>query len=147
MAKKLHGISIDTLEDQRSFALKGGTVTEAEWVKKFISIMQGLLKNDPLRYRSFGPYWWIVKNAMINAGINEFGEAIDAEWLEQSSYDTDYHGLLAALLYSGQMMNNGLIYANQHNIELKDEDGVMDMQVYVLADEDMETLAIEKSFK
>lgn len=147
MSKKFLGMSIESLEAERSTALKGGTVIEQEWIVKFLEIMRRLLKNDIRRYRSFGPYWWIVKEAFLEAGITEFGEYIDSEWLDMTRYDTSFHGLLAALLYSGQSMNMGMIYANSHNVSIEEENGIMDEQVYVLADDDMETLAIEKSFR
>ncbi|MBD5642007.1 MAG: hypothetical protein HDQ91_06275 [Desulfovibrio sp.] len=137
------------LEALRREATQDGKVSEAEWVKKNIELTAGILRRDPLRYRSYGPYWWIVKQSMISHGLDEFGDFVDREWFEQADYGSEFYNLLAGLLYSNAAMDAGLIYSNAHIIHFEPEDPESEHDVfeYVVADDRMESLAIQDTIK
>lgn len=130
------------LEALRNQATKNGQVPEADWVARNIGLTADVLRREPLRYRSYGPYWWILKQALISHGVDDFGDFVVREWFELADYGSEFHNLLAALLYSNAAMDNGLIYSNAHNVAFLPEDEGMesDIQVYTVADDFMEAL-------
>lgn len=139
-------IAVAAMEALRDEATKNGKVSEDGWADKNVQLTAGLLRGDPLRYRSYGPYWWLVKAAMIRRGIDEFGDFVDGEWFANMDYGNEFHNLLAALLYSNRALDMGLIHSNAHNVELlpAGEDQEEDVLVYVLADDDMELLDLSR---
>ena len=149
MAIQLVKPSINDLELLRPEATQNGQVPENEWVKRNCELNAALLRKDPLRYRSFGPYWWVLKEAMRNNGITDFGEFIDKAGCDLCQYDTPFHTLLAAWLYSENAIDMGLIYANEHIVYYMPEDADQenDTMPYVVADDEMELLAIQTSLQ
>jgi len=122
---------INDLHSLKREATHDGTVSDADWLRKMCGTMAKVLDGDPRSYRSFGPYWWIVKKELLDAGYNQFGDFLDREWLEIMDQD---HAL-----------NNGMIYANGHPIVVtpdEPEGAEPEDRVYTLADEDMEALSI-----
>lgn len=145
MPKRLYKPSVEKLELLRSGATQNGKVSESEWVKKCCVETARILRKDPLRYRSYGPYWWVQKRAMIDNDINDFGDFVDQEWHDLVDYGNNFLNLLAALIYSNSAMDMGLIYSNSHNIALLQEDGMeQDIQVYQIIDEEVELYSHEK---
>lgn len=149
MATQLVKPSIDELELLRPEATQNGQVSEDEWVKRNCELNASLLRKDPRRYRSFGPYWWVLKEAMRNKGITGFGESFDMEGCDLCRYDTPFHTLLAAWIYSENAIDMGLMYANEHIVSYQPEetDVENDVRPYVVADDDMELLAIQNNLK
>lgn len=149
MATQLVKPSIDDLELLRPEATQNGQVSEDEWVKRNCELNASLLRKDPRRYRSFGPYWWVLKESMHNNGITDFGEFIDKEGCNLCQYDTPFHSLLAAWIYSENAIDSGLMYANEHIVSyLPDEaDQENDAMPYVVADDEMELLAIQANLQ
>lgn len=148
MANQLYRPSIDELEALRALATKNGSVTESEWCAKNVEIQAGFIRQDPLRYRSFGPYWWILKRAMLKHGIDDFGDFIDSEWESLCDYGTEFHNLLAAWMYAENALDMGLIYSNAHTVAFEPEEADMerDIRPYQLVDDDMEIYAQENRF-
>lgn len=144
---KLYKPSVDELNLIRPGATNNGAVSEEDWVEKCCKETARILRKDPLRYRSYGPYWWVQKKAMIDAGIEDFGDTVDLEWFEKVDYGNKFLNLLAALMYSNSAMDMGLIYANAHNVAFLSEEEAIehDVQVYTLADDEVEILAVEKN--
>lgn len=142
---ELYKPTVAELELLRNEATRNGKVSETEWVDRCCRESARILRKDPLRYRSYGPYWWVQKQAMLAGGITDFGEFVDMEWHDAVDYGSRFLNLLAALIYSNGAMDSGLIYSNSHNVIIKSENtGALDAQVYVLSDDDMELLAIRK---
>lgn len=120
------------------------SLDEDSWRRKIVDNIANILRNNPLQYRSFGPYWWVVKQALLNRGITDFGKDIDAEWFEKTDYGNEGMNILAAWAYSDQAIENGFIYSSDHSVTYlqgENEDEI-DIQTYVLADEEMELQAI-----
>lgn len=147
MTKRLYKPTVDELELLRQEATSNGKVSEEQWIQSNCRLMQGALNRDPRRYRSYGPYWWVMKKAMIDNGISDFGDFVDREWLELADYGNTFHNLLAAWMYQDMAVDNGLIYSNDHNVAFEPEEEGMerDVQVYTLVDDDMEILAFERA--
>lgn len=143
--------SEEELELLRDAATRGGAVDEREWTKTHCRLVAGLLKRDPLRYRGYGPYWYAVKKALLDAGYQDFGETIDLEWFELIDYGKTFYNLLAAWMYQDNAANVGLMYASSHiaTFEERDEtgDAVNEEMEYEMADDEMELLALEKRIK
>jgi hypothetical protein len=127
----------DQVEELIKVAMNGLTTTIREWESNFSASLVEFLQKNPLRYRGFGPYWWLVKRALIDRGHLEFGDFIDAEVYEAFDYGKPSINLAAAFSYSEERFSLGSMYESRHAIE--HEDG--DTTEYVLVDEDMELLA------
>lgn len=143
---KLQKPEVAKIEALRDTATNNGQVSEADWIAKNIELTAGILRRDPRRYRAYGPYWWVVKRAMINHGLDDFGDFVDLEWYDKVDYGNEFLNLLAALIYQDMVLELGLIYSNDHNIEYEpvDEDSEGDVQVYTVADDFMELKAMDK---
>lgn len=140
--------SEEELELLRDAATKNGAVDEREWVKTHCRLVASLLKRDPLRYRGYGPYWYVVKKALLDAGYSYFGDAIDKEWFELVDYGKTFYNLFAAWMYQENAANLGLIYSSDHiaSFEEEDESGdIINTEVeYMATDDDMELMALER---
>lgn len=136
----------ETLEQLKNEALDGGRVKEEDWQQKLCNSIAGNIKRDPRSYRAYGPFWWVLKRAMIDNGVTDFGTTIDAQWFENADYGNTTDNMLAAWLYGDNAMDNGLIYSNAHNVTFAvsdDEKGdYHDTREYVLVDDEVETLAL-----
>jgi len=113
--------------------------TIEEFKGKFLNGVVTLLKRDPLRYRAYGPYWWPLKQAIIDAELDWFENHVDAEWLESMQYEQVELNLLAAWSYSEAQLDRGAQMDQRHILE--SSDGSIE---FVLVDEAMEELAIQK---
>lgn len=141
MAITLHKPSIETLDALKDEAFNGGKVTPTDWRKKMVAGICGILSARPLQYRSYGPYWWLVKHELITQGITRFGETVDAEWFENMDYGDPVRNLLAAWLYADWAIDNGLIFSNQHTVTQLGEDDEVENIEYVLMDDEVEIMA------
>lgn len=120
---------------------KNGTIAEAVWRANLLSGIAGLLTRNPLHYRCFGPYWWLLKNMLRESGEGQFGDTMDAEWKEKMDYGSPTLNLLASFAYYETAFDRGLLLSHTHGISFEDGES----EDYVLIDEDMETLAIARS--
>ncbi len=101
-----------------------------------------MLKKNPMQYRSYGPYWWVVKKILLSFGEDYFGSFLDAEWVEKVTYGDPVWDLLAAWSYSEYALDNGLIYSNGHPVVFINDDGESEEEAYTLVDDDIETYLI-----
>lgn len=115
------------------------------WQKDCLDGIARELHEDPARYRSYGPYWWLLKKALLEAGYREFGSFLDAAWYEKLDYGSSAYNLAAAWGYSDWAAENGSLYALRHTYALRDtemdevfEDEIWEEATYVLEDKDME---------
>lgn len=144
---RLYKPTKEELEALRAEATKNGKVTEEEWVAKHCELVTKILLQDPLRYRSYGPYWWVLKSALLERGASfGFFDFVDAQWMEAVDYGSTFLNLLAAWMYAENALDMGLIYSHEHTVAFEPEEEGMEQDVrpYFLIDEDMETLALEK---
>lgn len=103
------------------------------WARRMLNAITDILKQEPLRYRSYGPYWWPLKQELINIGETAFGDFIDQEWLEKMDYGKTEYNVAAAFAYEENQFNLGLQTWPYHDVE---DDG--NPFEFVSADPDME---------
>ena len=112
--------------------------TEEEWFKKILSSIAGILRKAPLRYRGYGPYWWLVKKSLIDHGYTEFGGHLDQEWLESLECGDPVYDLLCAWWYEEMRFGVGQMIMDPFH-SLVGADG--EPFEYASGDEEMETKA------
>ncbi|MFI3273249.1 hypothetical protein [Vibrio sp.] len=115
--------------------------SEEQWKNTFLNAIAKMIKKDPLWYRAYGIYWWGVKQLLIEEGLLA-AEHIDAEWLEKVHYENPVYLLLAAFAYHDERSDMGAKYDDSHVIELDDDT----FDSYIMVDEELEQLAVAKSF-
>ena len=96
-------------------------VSETEMFDRFLVSIRDHLRNNPFRYRAYGPYWWPLKHEIIEAGYDDFGEHLDRQWLEDAGYGTREYNLSAAYAYADMKIDKGLQVDSYH--VLLDEEG------------------------
>ena len=133
----------DMLSGLMAEATENGKITPQDWQARYLDGVSALLQANPRQYRSYGPFWWLLKRALIDSGRIKFGQHLDAEWLEATEYGDPAMNLMATFVYGEYAINHGLIYSSEHAI------GYLDGEVdtYVLADEDMEALSLSKTLQ
>lgn len=113
---------------------------EEEWFKKILSSIAEILRKTPLRYRGYGPFWWVVKKALLDHGYAEFGEHLDQEWLESLECGEPAYDLLCAWWYEemrfgvGQMIMgpyHSLVGADGESFEYVSGDDEMEMKATI----------------
>lgn len=119
------------------------TQTLTQWKAKFLASLGQFLTANPLRYRSYGPWWWLVKNELIKSGFLEFGDEVDAEWVEALDYGRIELNLLAAHGYADFRLDEGAMHEPLHTLELTDGE----MFDYLSDDKDMEQRALAKQMQ
>lgn len=141
MATKIYKQPIESLKTLKAEATDYGRISEADWRAKMAKTLAGIISQNPIRYRAYGPYWWLLKKELIANGITMFGETVDAEGFEMCDYGDATYNLLAAWAYGEYAMDLGLIYSNEHNIDaIEDDDTEPHSRVYVIADDEVERL-------
>ncbi|MCP5335200.1 MAG: hypothetical protein H7A08_05845 [Oceanospirillaceae bacterium] len=114
---------------------KEGITPDRQWALKVIGSIVKLLKQDPLRYRTYGHYWWPLKKLLAQEG-HYFGE--DEGPVLGVLYDDTAHLLVAAIMLSNQRLLNGHAADNIFHIQRADGEVLQ----YVLEDADMEALVL-----
>lgn len=109
------------------------------WAEGFLTVVKRVLLKDPLRYRSFGPWWWLVKAAFLKREESAFGETIDDTMIDDMTYGDETLDLLAAFAYQDAQVSRGIMHESQHVL---DADG--DPIKFFSNDEDMEQRAAVK---
>ena len=110
------------------------TRTEEEWIERFLAGIKTLLSKSPARYRGYGPYWWLVKKALIDRGDLSLGEHIDTAWFEAMDYGDTASNLAGAYLYEDMRTDSVNLFEDAHY--LSDETG--ETVIFMSCDEEME---------
>lgn len=92
------------------------------WMKAIIPLTAKHLKLNPIQYRNYGPYWWVMKQAMIDAGFAPFGFDIDAEMFEAMADPDTSFSVFRAMLYYDYSTENDFIGRATHTIMDNGED-------------------------
>lgn len=142
--KTLAKPTIQELEALKGTATNNGKTPKDEWIATITSSYRNVLKHDPRQYRSFGPFWWLLKRELIACGINDFGDHLDMEWIEITDYKDMMLNILAAWAYAEfASEQQGLLYSNTHSVTFIEDSGASTSE-YTLIDEEMEVLAWKK---
>ena len=109
-----------------------------DWAPRYLDGIRKLIQKDPLRYRVFGPYWWLLKKALIDRGDYAFGDEIDLEWFEALDYGNEELNIAAACAYEDGRLDSKLnVYDESHMLE--DETG--EAYEYVTGDSEVDSMA------
>ena len=109
-----------------------------EFVSKYLSNMSDILKVKPSTYRSYGMYWWAMKELLVSHGHSEFGSELELGTLQAYRYDDPVLTCCAAWAYHSDNVENGNLYSSDHIALLQDGD----FDAYSLHDLEMEALVI-----
>lgn len=103
------------------------------WKNVVLPLTAKHLRIYPIQYRNYGPYWWVIKKAMIDAGLKTFGTDIDLEMFEAMSDEDTAFSVFRAMLYYDYSTENDFIGRATHTIVDNGED-----VEYTLFDNDAE---------
>lgn len=92
------------------------------WASAILPVAAKHLKLYPIQYRNYGPYWWVMKKALIDAGYEYFGDEFDAEMLEAMSDSDKSFAVFRAMLYYDYTIDNDFIGRATHTIVNDGED-------------------------
>lgn len=85
------------------------------FLQNYLKSMKALLKDDPRKYRTYGPFWPSVKALMLSNGADFLpDDEIQFDVKATYDYEAPIHTLLAATLYAGERVDNGLVYESHH---------------------------------
>lgn len=110
-----------------------GMANKNQWINSLLSGIAGLVKRSPITYRSFGPFWWPVKN-LLQARELIGGEPVDPAILEELSMGSAELDLAAAFAF--QEWTNDSQIARNNVFAVTTEDG--DSADYTLIDDELE---------
>jgi hypothetical protein len=97
-----------------------------------VQTISGRLRIDPGSYKQYGPYWWIVKAVLAEAG-EDFGPAADDVIRDAYGEQFDKHGaLIAGELFRDFYRQTFLVGTSQFWLDGGEQES------YVLFDADME---------
>lgn len=133
--------TVPTLDALKPSQLVSGELSREDWRKRMLEGYKGILLGNPIQYRGFGPFWWILKKEMLDAGIADFGDSLDAEWAERIDYGDPVLNILSAYAYAEYAEEYGLLYSSGHTVEFIGDDDEVINDDYVLADDFMELRA------
>ena len=110
--------------------LESGIHDRNAWAKRTLKGISKLVTSDPVRYRSYGPYWWPIKRMLANTGLSF--ETLEAK-TNRYLYLEENHNLAAGVLMA--MEWTALYYgANEYRLLQNDCESS-----YVLEDPEMES--------
>ena len=119
-------IELPTKEEMLQFqnlATDGGKISLREWAQAYLVGLSSALRKSPELYRNFGPWWWIVKHAMLEAGQTPLGTHIDAEMLEAMEHeDGRWFSVLCAAAYQENSLETQWVGQSTHVIVTDGED-------------------------
>ena len=105
--------------------LESGICNRVLWKIKMLNGINRLIQENPLRYRSYGPFWWSIKQMLISNGFD-----LDCGALEKNYYayqEDDYNlaaGVLLAIEWSENYFGTNefdlVIGAETHHYVLED---------------------------
>jgi len=96
-----------------------------------IDVIWDRLNRDPMNYRSYGPYWWTVKDVLQRHG-KEIGQNSHEMVRSVYSFEDDYESLIAAETFRDWYLDTQFKGTNQFLLDR--ETG----ETYTLFDSDME---------
>jgi len=94
-----------------------GSLSDAEFVTRYIAGLTQSLQADKRLYRSFGGFWWPLKRILLatsQSDILEMGDSYNTELNQQFSYANDALTVCAAYLTQQENIENGYLYASKH---------------------------------
>jgi len=112
---------------------------EEQWAAGFLASAAGLLKRNPVMYRSFGPFWWPLKKYLQDGGLNG-GEPVEDELFDQVTMGSKSLDIAAAYAYHDWTISNMGTTNTVHIVQSTDGEDVE----YQVIDDEFETLIFFK---
>jgi len=112
---------------------------EEQWAAGFLAGAAGLLKRNPVMYRSFGPFWWPLKKYLQDGGLNG-GEPVEDELFDQVTMGSKSLDIAAAYAYHDWTTSNMNITNTVHIAQSSDGEDVE----YQVIDDEFEALIFFK---
>ena len=110
-----------------------------QWIEKFLANLKTILLKSPLRYRTYGPYWWPLKKLFIDRDDLSFGDFIDLEWLLTMDLGKPEFNILAAFAYEEVRMAKNFVDDPFHVMETTDGGDAVE---FASSDPEMEMMAV-----
>ncbi|WP_163836789.1 hypothetical protein [Spartinivicinus ruber] len=114
--------------------------TKAQFISRTVKNLINTLRRNALHYRAYGPYWWWLKQLLMEQGdtrtLFSVGN-LDEEILCQLSFSDPAYGIVAAWQYAEWQFEMGAQANTQHVLDT--EEG--DLLTYELFDEELEVRA------
>lgn len=114
-----------------------------DFVSEYLSGVTRTLIESPSQYRSFGAYWWPLKELLLDKGISVFGDNVEAGTLSHFRLETPELVCCAAYAHQQTKLAANQLKSSVHLLELEGGETVE----YLLHDEYMEALALHKIMK
>ncbi len=133
--------SKDDLKDLINEALSNGEVSQEEFISKHCEGLATVLERNPDRYRSYGAYWWAVKDILNEQGYGALvGVEVEELTAKHFYIEDDVTTLCAAWQYHNMVCENGLLGmgTSQAHIYAIEQDGELEPFEYQLSDDFME---------
>jgi hypothetical protein len=110
--------------------------TESQITGDLLKSFAKSIKAQPIRYRLFGAYWWLIKRQLIEIDLAN-DEVIDLQTYKLITYGSPVLDITAAWIYYTQQLElHGLMIGNEHE-PLNDSN----LGAFV-QDEEMESLIV-----
>lgn len=93
------------IESALAIAIKNQS--KAQYVDKFLKSVNAIILVDPIRYREYGPAWWPLKKALIEADYRCTDTFIDSELLELMAQGDVAKDCISAWLVSEAKIESG----------------------------------------
>ena len=88
--------------------------TDAQYTSTQLRTITDILKSDPRQYRSYGVFWWPIKDLMIKNGITDFGLQVDKDILVLTEHLTPAEKLIAGYCNKIVALDGGHLYSSSH---------------------------------
>jgi|GEM_PF-1878267 len=100
----------DELLTNKINALIDEDISREQFIETALKNMARLIRENPLRYRSFGMYWWHVKD-LLNERIPDptawwYGGHVDGRIMELTDRGSDAKNLMQAVTYHSENWTN-----------------------------------------
>jgi len=139
--RKLKVLTEEELQPILVLALE--SESDVGFVPGYLSGVARSLINSPGTYRSFGPYWWPLKELLLKYSIDVFGSNVEAGTLNHFRLNSEDLVCVAAYAYQQQKLSEEKLLSTEHILDI--EDG--ETESYILHDQKMEELLILKTMR
>lgn len=101
--------TVPTLDALKPSQLVSGELSREDWRKRMLE-GQGNIAWEPIQYRGFGPFWWILKRKCWMP-VSPTWDSLDAEWVERIDYGDPVLNILSAYACTEYAEEYGLLYS------------------------------------
>lgn len=122
-----------------------GDLTDKQFTDRYLTGVIKSIKADPKLYRSYGPYWWALKQLILTHKDNDgsLGHEYDTAMSNAFRYDNEAITICAAFHYQQMTLDSGYMYSNKHQATTSNSE-VIDL---VIEDSDIERVIFASTFK